>query len=149
MQSILVLRLAHVREATCWHSLRSDDITLIVLRYRTTDSKNRHQEQVWPLFVKLAQIRQFFFGWCLIPFSPLSNSLKFPFFHFTLLDRNLSPFNFLQSDYNCKHSWSFLLCIISGFSTQTVLHVIIADLLRTAFTVDHFSRSYDGKCSWV
>ena len=86
MQSILVQYLAHVCEAPCWHSLQYDDIALIVLCYQTTDSKKRHQKQVWPLFVKLVQIRQVFFDWCLIPFLPLSHFLSFtsPFLTETL-----------------------------------------------------------------
>jgi len=61
MQSILVLKLAHEWEATYWHSLRSDDIALIVLYYRTTDSKNRRQEDVWQLIVTLCNSDSFFF----------------------------------------------------------------------------------------
>jgi len=60
MQSILVLKLAHEWEATCWHSLRSDDIALIVLCYRTANGKNRRQEQVWRLFVTLCNTGSFF-----------------------------------------------------------------------------------------
>ena len=62
MRSILVLKLLHEWEATCWHSLRFDDIAFIVLCYRTTGSKNRCQWQVWALFITFCNTSRFFFG---------------------------------------------------------------------------------------
>jgi len=38
----------------------------------------------------------------LLVFNFFFTTFKFPFFHFTLLDWNPSPFNFPQSDCNCK-----------------------------------------------
>ena len=83
MQSTFVLELAHVWIITCWQSLRSDDIVLIVLCYRATDSKNKRQEQVWTLFVTLCELGSFFFScWTLFsstfPSKKQLESLNFP-----------------------------------------------------------------------
>ena len=51
-----MLFLAYVWFVVYWHSLRSNEIALIVPSYRASNLKNKHQKQVRVLFIKRVQL---------------------------------------------------------------------------------------------